>query len=224
MTTTRSNGWPATSRSGSSQTFGRGGPLNGPPPSRTGRPAPEASRRRWGCSNTELLAHVGQFDLPPGLRRLPFVRDHGGALNPCAGDQPAVRARGELRLGVVEVPPVALYPHHDLRVGTHDSIGIHREEELLGNFFLDPPHEILCLGAREEFAPNSVDAEDPAPPVVVQHALPEPGAQAERVVQVLRRDEHIRVHEVGRAVRHGRSTPSRLAYFWKVPPRRPVRS
>jgi len=70
---------------------------------------------------------------------------------------------------------VALYPHHDLRVGTHDGFRIHRKEELPWNFLLDPPHEILRLGAREEFAANRVDTEDPPRPVVVQHTFQNPG-------------------------------------------------
>ena len=59
---------------------------------------------------------------------------------------------------------------------------------------------------------------------MVNQALPEAGSDVERVIQVLRRDEDIRIHQVGLIQRHGRFTPSRLAYSWKVPPRSPVRS
>ena len=45
-----------------------------------------------------------------------------------------------------------------------------------------------------------------------QQALPEAWANAEAVVAVLRGDEHVRVHDETRFVRHGRSMPRRRAY------------
>ena len=119
---------------------------------------------------------------------------------------------------------MALNPHHDVHIGTHHQVGVHWDEEPFRDCVPHPPDEILRLVTREEFAANPVDAEDSALPVVMNHALPEAGADVERVIEVLRRDEDIRIHEIGPIHHQGRSTPSRLAYFWKVPPRSPVRS
>ena len=46
----------------------------------------------------ELIAYIGQLDLPPGLRGTLLVRHDGGAVNPRVGDEPAVRTGRELRL------------------------------------------------------------------------------------------------------------------------------
>ena len=46
----------------------------------------------------ELIAYIGQLDLPLGLRGTLLVRHDGGAVNPRVGDEPAVRTGRELRL------------------------------------------------------------------------------------------------------------------------------
>ena len=126
------------------------------------------------------------------LRDLSTCPQNGGAVNPCVSDEPAIRTRRELRLRMVAIPRMALNLHHDIRIGAHDQVRVNWDEEPFRDFVPHLPDEILRPVIREEFAANPINAEDSALPVVMNHALPEAGADVERVVQVLRRDEHVR--------------------------------
>lgn len=68
---------------------------------------------------------------------------------------------------------------------------------------------MMWVQRRKQFTASPVDAEDPAGPVVMNHALPESGADVERVVQIFRRDEDVRIYDVRQTTLTG---DSRLAY------------
>ena len=97
----------------------------------------------------ELIAYIVQLDLPLGLRGTLLVRHDGGAVNPRVGDEPAVRTGRELRLRKGEVVRMALNPHHNVRVGTHHPVDVHRDEELFRDLVPNPPDEILRAVTRE---------------------------------------------------------------------------
>ena len=72
-------------------------------------------------------------------------------------------------------------------------------------------NEILGFATDELLAAYPINAEDLTYPMVVKQALPETGANVERIVEVLRRNKEIGVHKVV-LVRHQRSPMSnRLA-------------
>ena len=99
--------------------------------------------------HSELIAYIGQFDLPPGFRSTLLVCHDGAAMNPCVGDESSICTCREFRLRNVEVSWVALNLHHDVRIGMYHLIGVHLDQETIRDIVPHPPDEILRLVARE---------------------------------------------------------------------------
>ena len=113
---------------------------------------------------------------------------------------------------MIEVTWVTLNPHHDFRIDARHLIGVHRQAELVRHIFLHPPKQILVTAADEKLDAHSVNAENPALYVRVKQALPESGAQIERLIQILRGDEDVGVDNVCCPIRRQESgMPSLLA-------------
>ena len=91
---------------------------------------------------------------------------------------------------------MALNPQHDLRINTSYFIGVRWQEEFFRDIVADPLNEILGFTTCEQFVAHPVDAEYSTFPVMVKQAFPEAGANVERVIEVLCRNEDIRVHKV----------------------------
>ena len=119
---------------------------------------------------------------------------------------------------------MALNPVYNIRADAHHIIGGHFEEEFIRNFVFHPPNKFLGAMTGKQFVAHQVDAEYLALPMMVQQTFPETGANVERVVEILRGNENVGVHEI-ELIRYRESLmPNRSAYFWNVPPRRPVSS
>ena len=89
--------------------------------------------------HSEPTACIRQLDLPAELRRTLLAGDDGAAVNPGAGDEPAVRTGRELGPGMVEIPRMAPNTDHDVRAGAHHHAGIRPDEEAVGDPLPHPP-------------------------------------------------------------------------------------